>query len=63
MVYISHFEENEHIIRTRKEFPSVRHNFLNPFLKNLGTKARVRFSGSCLKQDKSRKNSKHLHCL
>ena len=32
--------------------PSAPHNFLNPSLNYLGTKARVRFSGSCLKQDK-----------
>ena len=32
--------------------PSAPHNFLNPSLNHLGTKTRVRFSGSCLKQDK-----------
>ena len=32
--------------------PSAPHNFLNPSLNYLGTKTRVRFSGSCLKQDK-----------
>ena len=31
--------------------PSTPHNFLNPSLNYLGTKTRVRFSGSCLKQD------------
>ena len=33
-------------------FPSVPHNFLNPSLNFLGTKTRVRFSGSCLKHNK-----------
>ena len=32
--------------------PSAPNNFLNPSLNYLGTKVRVRFSGSCLKQDK-----------
>ena len=32
--------------------PSAPHNFLNPSLNYLGVKPRVRFSGSCLKQDK-----------
>ena len=32
--------------------PSAPNNFLNPSLNYLGTKTRVRFSGSCLKQDK-----------
>ena len=32
--------------------PSAPHNFLNPSLNYLGTKTRVRFSGSCLKQNK-----------
>ena len=32
--------------------PSAPNNFLNPSLNYLGTKIRVRFSGSCLKQDK-----------
>ena len=31
---------------------SATHNFLNPSLNYSGTKTRVRFSGSCLKQDK-----------
>ena len=31
---------------------SAPHNFLNPLLNYLGTKARVRFNGSCLKLDK-----------
>ena len=47
--------------------PSAPNNFLNPSLNYLGSKIRVRFSGSCLKQDKStythRKIGKHLHCL
>ena len=32
--------------------PSAPNNFFNPSLNYLGTKVRVRFSGSCLKQDK-----------
>ena len=32
--------------------PSASQDFLNPSLNSLGTKTRVRFSGSCLKQDK-----------
>ena len=32
--------------------PSATYNFLNPSLDYLGTKSRVRFRGSCLKQDK-----------
>ena len=31
--------------------PSAPNNFLNFALENLGTKPRVRFSGSCLKQN------------
>ena len=33
--------------------PHVPNNFLNPSLNYLDAKIRVRFSGSCLKQDKS----------
>ena len=47
--------------------PSAPNNFLNPSLEYLGTKLRVRFSGSCLKQDAIRYNHgkirKYLHCL
>ena len=32
--------------------PSVPNNFINHSLNYFGTKIRVRFSGSCLKQDK-----------
>ena len=32
--------------------PSAANNFLTPSLNYLGTKIRVKFSGSCLKQDK-----------
>ena len=32
--------------------PSAANNFLTPSLNYLGTKTRVKFSGSCLKQDK-----------
>ena len=32
--------------------PSTRNNFLSPPLSYLGTKIRIKFSGSCLKQDK-----------
>ena len=31
---------------------STRNNFLSPSLNYLGTKIRIKFSGSCLKQDK-----------
>ena len=31
---------------------SASHNFLNPLLNYLDTKARIRFNGSCLKLDK-----------
>ena len=40
----SHFDESQS--------HSATHNFLNPSLNYSGTKTRVRFSGSCLKQDK-----------
>ena len=40
--------------------PSAPNNFLNPSLNYLGTKTRVRFSGSYIH---SRKDNKHLHCL
>ena len=33
--------------------PSAPHNFLNPSLNYSGSKTRVRFSGKCLKQDKT----------
>ena len=36
--------------------PSAPHYFLNPSLYYLGTTTRVRFSGSCLKQDTIRYN-------
>ena len=39
---------------------------VSPFLDYYGTKTRVEFSGSCLKQDSvtfNKKSSKHLHCL
>ena len=32
--------------------PSARNNFLSPSLNYLGTKIRIKFSGSCLKQEK-----------
>ena len=31
---------------------SETHNFFNPSLKHLGAKTRVKFNGSCLKQEK-----------
>ena len=34
------------------KLPSAPNNFLTPSLNYLGTKIRVNFSGSCLKQDK-----------
>ena len=40
----SHFDESQS--------HSATHNFLNPSLNYSGTKTRVTFSGSCLKQDK-----------
>ena len=47
--------------------PSTSNNILNPVLNYVGTKIRVKFKGSCLKQDKiwfdHGKNSKYLHCL
>ena len=47
--------------------PSTSNNILNPVLNYVGTKIRVKFEGSCLKQDKISfdhgKNSKSLHCL
>ena len=43
----SHFEEDGITP------PSAPNSFLNPSLNYLGTKIRVRFGGSCLKQDKS----------
>ena len=40
-------------------------NFLHPLLNYVGTKIRVKFSGSCLKQNAavSWNNSKYIHCL
>ena len=32
--------------------PSMSNNMLNPTLNNVGTKARVKFNGDCLKQEK-----------
>ena len=46
--------------------PSSPNNFLTPSLNYVGTKIRVKFSGSCLKQNKvtyTHGNSKYLHCL
>ena len=37
--------------------PSAPHNFLNPSLSYLSTKTRVRFSGSCLNQDRVTNNN------
>ena len=46
---------------------SAPNSFLAPSLNYLGTKIRIKFSGSCLKQDKVTythgKNNKYLHCL
>ena len=36
--------------------PSTSNNFLNPLLDYVSTKIRVKFSGSCLKQDKAKYN-------
>ena len=51
------------------EPPATSDNSLTPILSYYGTKARVKFTGNCLKQPKihsfihSQNNSKHLHCL
>ena len=36
--------------------PSISNNFFNPLLDYVSTKIRVKFSGSCLKQDKATHN-------
>ena len=46
--------------------PSTSVNSLAPSLTYIGTKRRVKFVGSCLKQDEItfiHKNSKYIHCL
>ena len=40
--------------------PSTPNNFLTPSLNYLGTKTRVKFSGSCLKQDKATYNNGNI---
>ena len=40
--------------------PSAPNNFLNPSLNYLGIKIRVRFNGSCLKQDKITYNHRKI---
>ena len=40
--------------------PSASNNFLNPLLDNVSTKIRVKFSGSCLKQDKATYNHRTI---
>ena len=47
--------------------PTTSDNSLTPAVSYCGTKTRVKFTGSCLKQPKnfiySCKSTKHLHCL
>ena len=47
--------------------PTTPNKIFNPSQHYVGTKARVRFNGACLKQEKitfnQKKNSKCLHCL
>ena len=47
--------------------PTTTDNSLSPRLSYYGTKMRVQFTGSCLKQPKftftHKKSSKYLHCL
>ena len=46
--------------------PTTSNKMLNPSLDFVGTKARVKFNGDCLKREnyiQSWENSKHLHCL
>ena len=47
--------------------PTTSDNSLNPELNYYGTKTRVKFTGSCLKQSSHilthKKNCKYLHCL
>ena len=47
--------------------PSTSDKILNPSVKYVGTKTRVKFNGDCLKQEKnlisSWKNSEYLYCL
>ena len=44
--------------------PTTSDYTLHPELSYFGTKTRVQFNGSCLKQDKiTYDHSKHLHCL
>ena len=43
--------------------PTTTDNSLRPKLSYYGTKIRVQFTGSCLKQPKFTFTSKYLHCL
>ena len=46
--------------------PTTSNNSHSPSLDYIGTKTRIKFGGSCLKQDKitfTHKNSKYIHCL
>ena len=61
--YVIEFKSKETSDESIKS-PSSPHNFSHPSLNYLGTKTRVGFSGSYLKQDiHSWRHSKHLHCL
>ena len=58
--YFKRFDNSDYVLEWKSKglvdenvkSPSAPHNFLNPSLNYLGTKTRVRFSGSCLKQNK-----------
>ena len=59
--YIKRVINSDYILRQKSKglsdesikSPSAPHNFLNPSWNYLGAKTRVRFSESCLKQDKT----------
>ena len=49
----NHFGEDKSIKSDESIKSPPSHSFLNPSLNYLGAKITVRFSGNCLKQDKS----------
>ena len=51
-IYFKRVVNYDYILEWSIKSPSVPHNFLNPSLNYLVTRTRIRFSGSCLKQDK-----------
>ena len=60
--YVSSWKSKGLFAETIKP-PATSKNILTPTLSYHGTKPRVKFYGSCLKQPKaSGHNSKHLHC-